>query len=135
MSTGTAPWFTDVTGPVDFVAEGLPQPDGVQHRELYIREGSRFVRYGSEPVRTAEPVTFHANGSTLVGGGHARASIVGTHVAEDTPARVVRRRAYADGRVVWVIRPRGVGAVIEVFEAGEPRFADLEAAYRRRSQP
>jgi hypothetical protein len=129
----TSPWFTEVTGPVDFVAEGLPQPDGVQHRELYIREGSRFVRYGTERVRPVEPVTFHANGSTLVGGGHARASIASTHVAEDTPARVVRRRAYADGRVVWVIRPRVMGAPIEVFEAGEPRFADLEADYRRRA--
>jgi hypothetical protein len=129
----TAPWFTGVTGPVDFVAEGLPHPDGVQHRELYIRQGSRFVRYGTEPIRPAAvTVTSWANGTTLIGAANSRSSIASTHVAEDTPVRVVTRRAYADGRTVWTIRPRTMGAAIEVFEAGEPRHADLEAAYRSR---
>jgi hypothetical protein len=127
----TAPWFTDHTGPVDFVAEGLPHPDGAQHRELYIRDGSRFVRYSTTPAQTVT-VTSWANGTTLIGAANSRSSIASTHVAEDTPARVVTRRAYADGRTVWTIRPRTTGARIEVFEAGEPRHADLEAAYRSR---
>jgi hypothetical protein len=126
----SAPYFTDVTGPVDFVAEGLPHPDGVQYQDLYIRDGSRFVRYNTAPA--AVTVTSWANGSTLIGAANSRASITATHVAEDTPARVVTRRAYADGRTVWTIRPRTTGARIEVFVAGEPRHADLEAAYRSR---
>jgi hypothetical protein len=128
----SAPYFTDVTGPVDFVAEGLPHPDGAQHRELYIRQGSRFVRYSTATIPAAGTVTSWANGTTLIGAANSRSSITATHVAEDTPARVVTRRAYADGRTVWTIRPRTTGARIEVFEAGEPRHADLEAAYRSR---
>jgi hypothetical protein len=128
----TAPYFTDATGPVDFVAEGLPHPDGAQHRELYIRDGSRFVRYSTAPTPTAVTVTAWANGTTLIGAANSRASITATHIAEDTPARVVTRRAYADGRTVWTIRPRTMGSPIEVFEAGEPRHADLETAYRSR---
>jgi hypothetical protein len=126
----SAPYFTGATGPVDFVAEGLPHPDGAQHRELYIRQGSRFVRYNTAPA--AVTVTSWANGTTLIGAANSRASIASTHIAEDTPTRVVTRRAYADGRTVWTIRPRTTGARIEVFEAGEPRHADLEAAYRSR---
>jgi hypothetical protein len=128
----TAPYFTDVTGPVDFVAEGLPHPDGVQYQ--------RALYPGWEPVRPLQhrpdPYRRHghswANGTTLIGAANSRASITATHVAEDTPARVVTRRAYADGRTVWTIRPRTMGAPIEVFEAGEPRHADLETAYRSR---
>jgi hypothetical protein len=77
-------------------------------------------------------VTSWANGTTLIGAANSRSSITATHIAEDTPARVVTRRAYADGRTVWTIRPRTTGARIEVFEAGEPRHADLETAYRSR---
>jgi hypothetical protein len=128
----TAPWFTDHTGPVDFVGEDLPHPDDPGHRELYapklfVRDGRRFIEY-----LPAETVTSWANGTTLIGAANSRASITATHVAEDTPTRVVTRRAYADGRTVWTIRPRTTGARIEVFEAGEPRHADLEAAYRSR---
>jgi hypothetical protein len=129
----TAPYFTGVTGPVDFAAEGLPHPDGVQFQDLYIRDGSRFVRYSTAPIRhAAETVTSWANGTTLIGAANSRSSITATHVAEDTPARVVTRRAYADGRTVWTIRPRTMGSPIEVFEAGEPRHADLETAYHSR---
>jgi hypothetical protein len=127
------PYFTGRTGPVDFGALGLPGPDDPGHRKLYVRDGSRYVEYGTEPTRPAEPVTSHANGSTFVGGGRARSSITTEYVLEDTPTRVVRRRGYADGRTVWVIRPRTMGSRIEVYEAGEPRHADLEAEYRRRA--
>lgn len=46
----TAPWFNDgPTGPVDFGGLGLPDPDVEAHRELYIRDGSRFVRLEDAP--------------------------------------------------------------------------------------
>jgi predicted DNA binding protein len=131
----TAPWFTDHTGPVDFVAEGFPAPRRIRGiSELYI-PGKLFIRDGRRThpsTSAAETVTSWANGTTLIGAANSRASIASTHIAEDTPTRVVTRRAYADGRTVWTIRPRTTGARIEVFEAGEPRHADLEAAYRSR---
>jgi hypothetical protein len=41
-------WRHD-TGPIDFRAHGLPDADAPAHRELYVRDGSRFVRISDEP--------------------------------------------------------------------------------------
>jgi hypothetical protein len=127
----SAPWFTEVTGPVDFVGDGLPHPDAESHRKLYIREGSRFVELDTTTPRVER---FGAGGAGLRVPGPPGNRITGTQVVENTPERVITRRVYDDGAIVWTVRPRrAVGVPIEVHTAGDPRFADLEADYRRRA--
>jgi hypothetical protein len=133
----TAPWFTDATGPVDFVGNGLPHPDAEAHRKLYVRDGSRFIE-ASAPrhhVPVGVPVErFGAGGAGLRIPGPPGSRITGVLVVENTPERVITRRVYDDGAVVWTLRPRRtVGVPIEAYTAGDPRFADLEADYRNRA--
>jgi hypothetical protein len=130
----TAPWFTDATGPVDFVGDGLPHPDAEAHRKLYVRDGSRFVEATTSRRHVPAVERFGADGAGLRVPGPPGSRITGVLVVENTSTRVITRRVYDDGAVVWTLRPRRtVGVPIEAYTAGDPRFADLEADYRRRT--
>jgi hypothetical protein len=159
----TAPYFTDATGPIDFYDESHPEVQALIAADVVVdAQGNHHGARGRFVPKTVEYPALVAQGPAVsehvtifdlppdpsavvehFGAGKAAARMVlestvnrisGRFVLEDGPDRIVHRREYANGRVVWIVRPRrGVGAAIEVYEEGEPRFADFEAEYRRRS--